>query len=92
MLFVTLVFHILLTNNFLFPQVLFLKSGDLRNALTTAAQLPETYQNLIVHPADTNNESVARNTLLSHITFSTDFDASNPIDLNYLWDVWHSFK
>lgn len=62
----------------------------MRNALCTAAQVTDSYQKLSVHMTDTNELVVARNILLSHIMFTV--DASNPIDMSYLWDVWHSLN
>ena len=72
---------------------MFLGSGDLRNALCTVAKLADAYYNLEIHLSDGSHEFIpVRNILLAHIMLSESFDPTNPVDIQYLWNVWYSFK
>ena len=71
-------------------QVLFLGSGDLRNALFTGAMLTEAYPELNIHMNDVFDLTVARNFLLINILLDEDFDPDVESDIQYLWDVWYS--
>ena len=71
-------------------QVLFLGSGDMRNALCTASKINEAYHELEVHVSDNSNFIVARNLLITHIILSDDFDPFVPSNITYLWDLWYS--
>ena len=67
-------------------QVLFLGSGDLRNALYMATQCSEAYHELEIHMSDGCEIVTARNFLIAHVMLS---DLSSPADLQYLWDLWY---
>ena len=70
-------------------QVLFLGCGDPTNPLTTAAaSSPDVKLN--IHINDISMPTIARNILIFKIVFGENFDANNPVDLNYLWDVWYN--
>ena len=58
----------------------------------TASQLTEAYKKVNFHLIDESEFITARNILLAHIIFSDHFDPSNPIDLQYLWDVWYGLQ
>lgn len=73
-------------------QVLFLGSGDMRNALLTASKINEAYHELEVHVSDHSDFIVARNLLITFIIVSDDFDPSLLRNINYLWDLWYSFQ
>ena len=62
---------------------------DLRQALLTSAHLSDAYKQLNLHLDCLNT---AKNILLIYIMLSDDFDPDNHNDLQYLWDVWYSFK
>ena len=68
-------------------QILFLGSGDLRNALLTASQLTEAYPELNIHLNDDHDIVTARNVLFVHIILSNDNDSQNSADINYLKNV-----
>ena len=70
-------------------QVLFLGSGDLRNALYMATQCSEAYHELEIHMSDGCEIVTARNFLISHVMLADSFDPSSPADLQYLWDLWY---
>ena len=71
-------------------KVLFLDSGDMRNALLTASKLPDE-KFLSIQMVDSHMIITARNVLIVHIILSTDFDAEKDEDLDYLWHLWYSF-
>jgi len=73
-------------------QVLFLGSGDLRNALFMASHSTEAYHELDIHMSDKCDIATARNFLIAHVILSNSFEPSNPIDLEYLWDLWYGCK
>ena len=75
---------------FCMAQVLFLSSGDLRNALVTIAKMTDAYPQLDIHLADDNNYIVARNILLANIMLSDNFNPSEIDDMDYLWSLWYS--
>lgn len=72
---------------------MFLGCGDLRNALCTVAKLADAYYNLEIHLSDGSHEFIpVRNILLAHIMLSETFDPSDPENIQYLWNLWYSFK
>ena len=74
-------------------QVLFLGSGDLRNALLMASQCSAAYYKLDIHLSDSSDIITARNYLFIHVILSPDFDSSpGSADFQYLWDLWYSFQ
>ena len=70
-------------------QVLFLGSGELRNALLMASQCSEAYHELDIHMSDGCDAITARNFLIAHVMLSESFDPSSPTDMQYLWDLWY---
>ena len=73
-------------------QVLFLCSGDLRNALFTISKFTEAYPKLNLHLCDKSEVITARNVFLSYLMFSDGFDSKKTSDVDYLWDVWYSTR
>ena len=74
-------------------QVLFLGSGDLRNALLMASQCSAAYHKLDIHLSDSSDIFTARNYLFIHVILSPEFDSSpGSTDFQYLWDLWYSFQ
>ena len=74
-------------------QVLFLGSGDLRNALLMASQCSAAYHKLDIHLSDSCASITARSYLFIHLIFSCAFDSSpGSTDCQYLWDLWYSFQ
>ena len=67
-------------------------SGDLRNVLLTGSQLSDAYKKLNIHLNDDYDFVTARNILIIYIMLSDDFDPSNPVDIDYIWDVWYSLQ
>lgn len=76
----------------IYSQVLFLGSGDLRNALFTGSKLSDGYKELNCHLIDEYDIVTVRNVLIAHIIFSNNFDPTKPDDIDYLWDVWYSLQ
>ena len=72
--------------------MLFLCSGDLRNALVTAVGSSKKCNKLNLHLSDTCSVTVARNIVSAHVINSDSFDANDSDDLHYLWSIWYSFK
>ena len=72
--------------------MLFLCSGDLRNALVTAVGSSKECNKLNLHLSDTCSVTVARNIVSAHVINSDSFDANDSDDLHYLWSIWYSFK
>ena len=70
-------------------QVLFLGSGDLRNALKTAGNR-KNIANLDIHLNDLNPSVVARNILILKIISADGFDIQNEEDRSFLWDLWYN--
>ena len=73
-------------------QVLFLESGDLRNALFMAPQCSEAYQELDIHMSDNHSIITARNLLIAHVILTEPFEPSSLADCQYLWDLWYGFQ
>ena len=73
-------------------QVLFLSSGDLRNALFMATHCSDAYPELDIHLSDCCDTITARNFLIAHFMLSDSFEPSSPTDLQYLWDLWYGFQ
>ena len=73
-------------------KVLFLYSGDLRNALYMATHCSDAYPELDIHLSDGSDSIVARNYLIAHVMLSDTFDPSSPTDLQYLWDLWYGLQ
>jgi hypothetical protein len=71
-------------------QVLFLGSGDLRNALVTVAKMSDAYPMLNLHMNDDCNLTTARNILITHTILSDNFNPSK--DMDYIWDLWYSLQ
>ena len=67
-------------------QVLFLGSGELRNALFMATHGSDAYHELEIHMSD-GCIVTARNSLNAYVMLSDFFDPSNATDLQYLWDL-----
>ena len=63
--------------------------GDPTNPLTTAAASSPDLK-LNIHITDRNLSTIARSILIFKIVFSKNFDANNPGDFSYLWDVWYN--
>ena len=70
-------------------QVLFLGSGDLRNALLMATQSSEAYHELDIYLSDSCDNITARNFLIAQVIYSEYFDPEIPSDMQYLWDLWY---
>ena len=64
--------------------------GDLRTGWLTAAKLTDSYKELNVHFTAESPLFVMRNIMLSFKMLADDFDPENPLDIQYLWDVWYS--
>ena len=73
-------------------QVLFLSSGDLRNALFMATHCSDAYPELDIHLSDCCDTITARNFLIAHVMLSDSFEPSSPSDMQYLWDLWYGFQ
>lgn len=71
---------------------MFLGSGDLRNALLTAAQCPEAHKKLDLHLSDSCSITTARNFLIAHILLKPDFVPTKNEDMDYLWSLWYGFQ
>ena len=69
--------------------MLFLGCGDPTSSLTTVAACNPDLK-LNIHINDISLPIIARNILILKIVFDEKFDANNPGDLNYLWDVWYN--
>ena len=57
--------------------------------LTTVAASSSDLK-LSIHINDISLPTIARNILILKIAFDESFNANNPGDLNYLWDVWYN--
>ena len=63
----------------------------MRNAFHTAALQSHTnLKNLNIHLNDNYESIIARNVLITQIVTNKEFNAANPDDLQYVWDVWYS--
>ena len=71
---------------------MFLGCGDMRNVLATVAKMTEAYPKLEIHLSDDYSVTLAGNILITHIMLSANFKPSNPVDMDYLWDLWYSSK
>ena len=72
-------------------KVLFLESGDMRNALLTASKLPDE-KFLSIQMVDSIMIIIAQNVLIAHILPSTDFDAERDQNVEYLCHRFYSFS
>ena len=72
--------------------MLFLGSGDLRNAFFMATQCSEAYHELDIHLSDSSDLIVSRNILIMHIITSAAFNPKNSNDIQYLWELWYGFQ
>ena len=78
---------------YVIKKVLFLGSGDLRNALLMASQCSAAYHKLDIHLSNSSDTITARNYLIIHLILSPDFDSlPGSADFQYLWDLWYSFQ
>ena len=68
-------------------QILFLGSGDLRNALVAAGK---NLNSIHIHLNDLNPSIVARNILILKVISAPDFDTKNKEDIAFLWDLWYN--
>ncbi|XP_046654290.1 uncharacterized protein LOC124345853 [Daphnia pulicaria] len=71
-------------------KVLFLGSGDLRNALQVARN--ESFEGLQIHLNDYNPSVVARNITILKIISAPDFNPEDGEDFAFLWDVWYNLE
>ena len=62
----------------------------MRNAFHTATQGPTDVMNVNIHLNDSCVPVIARNVLITQIVTNKEFIATNPDDLQYVWDVWYS--
>ena len=58
----------------------------------TAAKLTDAYKEVQIHISDDSASAVARNVLMLHVILADGFDPENPIDLQYLWDIWYTLQ
>ena len=63
--------------------------GDLTSPLTTVAACNPNLK-LNIHINDINLSTIARSILILKIALGDNFEATNPEDLNYLWDICYN--
>ena len=69
--------------------MLFLASGDLRNALYMATQCSQAYHELDIHMSDSCDIITVGNFLISQIILAQTFEPStSPADFHDLWHLW----
>ena len=62
----------------------------MKSALYTASLRSPAFSGLQIHMNDVCSSTIAWDILITHIIIALDFDAKNPTDIQYLWDVWYS--
>ena len=77
---------------FFYFKILFLGSGDLRNAIFTSANMTEAYYKLNIHLNDECDSTVVRNILLAYIMLSDDFNPDSVRDIDYICDIWYLMR
>ena len=62
----------------------------MKSALFTASLRSPAFPGLYIHMNDICGSIIARDILITHIIISPDFDQKNPVDIQYIWDVWYT--